>query len=196
MLENVKDLKLEADDAFPDKEPPTYKFELKNGVIIDLENFHTDEDLYAFIDYLRNEFYSTDNEGKLIVPPVVHYKGMEIQIDNIPLVSYLAHSQSGHRTIGDVVANVMRNQRIMSLYQSPDTEEEFSDFVDDSEYNDMTPFERAMYKAEVEAREAVVERYKSSLVTRANLPEVSVATEQADSNSQSTDEVSTTPEKP
>lgn len=195
MFESQKDIKLEADNVFPDKEPPVYKFKLQNNVIIDLENFHTDEDLWNFVDYLRNEFYSTD-EDKIVVPPIVHYKGMEIQIDNIPLVSYIAHSQSGHRTIGDVVANVMRNQRIMALYQSPDTEEEFSDFVDDSEYNDMTPFERAMYKAEVEAREAVVERYKSSLVTRANLPESPIATEQADSNSQSADEASTTPEKP
>lgn len=195
MLESQKELKLEADNAFPDKEPPVYKFKLQNNVIVDVENFHTDEDFWGFVDYLRNEFYSTD-ENKLIVPPVVHYKGLEIQIDNIPLVSYIAHSQSGHRTIGDVVANVMRNQRIMALYSSPDTEEEFSDFVDDSEYNDMTPFERAMYKAEVEAREAVIERYKSSLVTRANLPEVSIATEQAESNSQSADEAPTTPEKP
>lgn len=195
MLESQKEIKLEADNAFPDKEPPVYKFKLQNNVIVDVENFHTDEDFWGFVDYLRNEFYSTD-ENKLIVPPVVHYKGLEIQIDNIPLVSYIAHSQSGHRTIGDVVANVMRNQRIMALYSSPDTEEEFSDFVDDSEYNDMTPFERAMYKAELEAREAVIERYKSSLVTRANLPEVSIATEQAESNSQSADEAPTTPEKP
>lgn len=195
MLESQKEIKLEADNAFPDKEPPVYKFKLQNNVIVDVENFHTDEDFWGFVEYLRNEFYSTD-ENKLVVPPVVHYKGLEIQIDNIPLVSYIAHSQSGHRTIGDVVANVMRNQRIMALYSSPDTEEEFSDFVDDSEYNDMTPFERAMYKAELEAREAVVERYKSSLVTRANLPEVSIATEQVESNSQSADEAPTTPEKP
>lgn len=189
-----KDIKLEADDAFPEKEPPTYKFELKNGVIIDLENFHTDEDLKGFIEHLRNQYYSTD-EDKISIPPVVHYKGMEIQIDNIPLVSYLAHSQSGHRTIGDVVANVMRNQRIMELYREADTQEEFSDFVDESELNDMTPFERAMFNAEVEAREQAIERYRSSLVTRANLPENLEKADSAESNSQGADTASTTPEQ-
>lgn len=196
-----KDLKLEADDAFPEKEAPTYKFKLQNGCIIDLEKFHTDEDLKEFLDFLRNEFYSTE-EDKISVPPVVHYKGMEIQIDNIPLVSYLSYAQTPHKTIGEIVHNVMRNERIMALYKDPDTQEEFSDFVDDSEISEMTPFERKMYESEIAAQEELVQRYGKVNVSRvvspvrqAIAPENTPQSSEANQQSQSADTASTTPEQ-
>lgn len=202
MLESQKEIKLEADNAFPEREAPTYKFKLQNGCLIDLEKFHTDEDLKDFLDFLRNEFYSTE-EDKIPVPPVVHYKGMEIQIDNIPLVSYLSYAQTPHKTIGEIVHNVMRNERIMALYRDPDTQEEFSDFVDDSEISDMTPFERRMYESEIAAQEELIQRYGKVNVSRvsAAVPPQAIAPDntpqssESNQQSQGPDTASTIPEQ-
>lgn len=170
ILEDRKNIELEADEAFPNKNE-SYKFRLQNGHIFTLEDSWSDKDLRDFITLLRNTFFKQVEEGTSSrsvwiwddsVPPVVRFKGKEIQIDNIPLASFLAYASSNHSTVGQIVTNVMRNERIRALYAEADTKEEFSDFVDDSEYESLTPFEKAMYEAEKQAEQELFQRIQST----------------------------------
>lgn len=157
-LQELKDIQLEADEVFPVERPKEYKFKLQNGHIISESDLISDDELFEFIETLRNTYFDKEQNEAVGVPPVVWFKGREIQIDNVPLAQYLSYQGGTHRTIGEIVTNVMRNQRIMSLYQNPDTEEEFSDFVDDEAYQSLTSFEKAMFRAEKAAEKELYQR--------------------------------------
>lgn len=197
-IQDMKNVQLEADEAFPVEQPKEYAFKLQNGQIVEASDcFPTDEELFEFIEFLRNTFYDKEANEVAQVPPVVWFKGREIQIDNVPLAQYLSYQGGSHRTIGEIVTNVMRNQRIMALYQNPESEEEFSDFVDDEEYQSLTPFEKAMFRAEKEAENELFQRvqvsrgisHSSSGDSSANLSK----NETAKHESQSADSGSATP---
>lgn len=146
----------EAEEAFPEKPDVEYAFFLKNGVILPKEGILVDEEgLNAFMDFLRKQFTESDD-----IPSVVHYKGYEIQLDNKSLVTYLAYSQSNHKSIGEIVTNVLRNQRIKELYALDDSEAEKIDFSDDSP---------EMFSFEQMQKEADTELFQRIAVTRSSL---------------------------
>lgn len=177
----------EAEEVFPEKPGVEYAFFLKNGVILPKEGVLVDEEgLNTFIDFLRKQFSDSDD-----IPSVVHYKGYEIQLDNKSLVTYLAYSQSGHKSIGEIVTNVLRNQRIKELYALNDSEAEKIDFEDDSP--EMFSFEQMQKEADAEliqriavTRSSLSQKQSGDKPTTASSPKdagVSKDTDQVGENS-------------